>query len=209
LSRDLAFCPAYDQIEMTMPAEATTEDLLTRIVGHEERALADFYDRFAPLLRGIAVRILSSAETAEEIVEETFVELWRREDCEQPPNDSEVARMVLDVRNSSVRRLRRMRNLPPLAAIDDGVRLPAKCLPQPAEIAFVSKRQELLRRLLNQLPAAQRKVLDLCVLEGYSEEEIAQVLSEPLGKVRDEIRASLGFARQRLQTLMGTWIADI
>jgi DNA-directed RNA polymerase specialized sigma24 family protein len=55
----------------------------------------------------------------------------------------------------------------------------------------------------------QRKVLDLSILEGYSEREMAQVLNEPLGRVRDETRASLGFARQRLQTLMGTWTADI
>jgi RNA polymerase sigma-70 factor, ECF subfamily len=187
----------------------STEDLLTRIAGHDERALADFYDRVAPLLRGIALRILSSAEAAEEVLEETFLELWKRQGRQHPSEDGEVARMVLHIRNSSVQRLRRIRDLTPLAALEDGTSLPGKFLPRPVEVAFISKRQELLRRLLNQLPAAQRKVLDLCVLEGYSEAEIARVLTQPLGRVRDELRASLGFVRQRLQTLMGTWIADI
>ncbi|HTV55622.1 MAG TPA: sigma-70 family RNA polymerase sigma factor [Terriglobia bacterium] len=192
-----------------MSAEATTEDLLTRIAGRDPRALADFYDRVAPILRGIALRILSSAEAAEEVLEETFLELWKRQERQEPSKEGEVARMVLHIRNSSVQRLRRIRDLPPLAGLEHGTSLSDKCLASPAEVAFVSKRQELLRRLLNQLPVAQRKVLDLCLLEGYSEAEIAQALTQPLGKVRDELRASLGFARQRLQTLMGTWIADI
>jgi RNA polymerase sigma-70 factor, ECF subfamily len=201
--------PARDRLKRATLVEPTAEDLLTRIAGHDERALADFYDRFAPLLRGIASRILTSAEAAEEILGDVFLELWTRADREEQPEDASLARMVLDVRNSAVRRLRQMKSLPPLSGLDAQARLPESCVPQPKEIAFVNRRQELLRRLLSQLPAAQRKVLDLCVFEGYTEDEIAQVLDEPLGRVRDEIRASLGFARQRLQTLMGTWIADI
>jgi RNA polymerase sigma-70 factor, ECF subfamily len=192
-----------------MPAEGSTEDLATRTAGGDERTLADFYDRFAPLLRGIALRILSSAEAAEEIIEEVFLELCKRQDRENAPVGGELPWMVLEVRNSSVQRLRQLRKLPPLAGIGNGMPLLERYLPRPTEVAFLSKRQELLKRVLSQLPPAQKKLLDLCVLEGYSEEEIAHVLSQPLGKVRDEIRASLGFARQRLQTLMRTWIAGI
>jgi RNA polymerase sigma-70 factor (ECF subfamily) len=192
-----------------MPAEPTTEELVARIAGRDEDALAVLYDRFAPLLRGIAVRILCSTGLAEEVLEETFVELWRRPDCENLHEASLRAQLVLQVRDSAVRRLRQVRNLPPLEATGAGARLCEECWPQPDEVALVNSRQELLRRLINQLPATQRKVLDLSILEGYSEAEMAQVLNQPLGRVRDEIRASLGFARHRLQTLMGTWTADI
>lgn len=190
------------------PAEPTTEELLIRIRAHDEDALLALYDRLGPVLRGIAVRILSSAEDAEEIVEQAFLELWNRTECEYQPEASVRAQLVLHIRKLGVRRLRQTRNLQPLPSTELGAAL-SRYLPQPDEVAQVDSRQELLRRILGHLPAVQRRVLDLSILEGYSEEEMAHALNQPLGRVRDELRASLSFARQRLQTLMGTWTADI
>jgi RNA polymerase sigma-70 factor, ECF subfamily len=192
-----------------MPSDPTTEELLARIAEHDNHALATLYDRLAPILRGIVIRILSSPEVAEEIIEETFIELWNRPELGGNSKASISAQLVLQVRNSAVLRLRQMRKLPPLQTTGRVALLSRQFLPRPDEVARVDSRQELLKRLLSQLPAAQRKVLDLSLLEGYSEQEIADVLHQPLGRIRDEIRASLGFARQRLQTLMGTWTADI
>jgi RNA polymerase sigma-70 factor, ECF subfamily len=202
-------CLAPDCLDMATSVEPSPEDLLTRIARHDERALAEFYDRFAPLFRGIAARILTSAEAAEEVLREVFLRVWTRVDRESQPEDASLVEMVLNVRNLSVRRRREMKSLPSLSTLATDARLPERCVPQPRDIAFVSTRQELLRTVLSQLPAAQKKVLELCLLEGYTEEEIAQVLNQPLGRVRDQIRASFGFARQRLQILMGTWTADI
>ena len=44
---------------------------------------------------------------------------------------------------------------------------------------------------------------------GYTETEIAQKFGQPLGKVRTELRAAMGFLRHRLRAVMGTWVANI
>jgi RNA polymerase sigma-70 factor (ECF subfamily) len=175
----------------------------------DEEAFAEFCDRAAPLLRGIALRIVSSAKAAEELVQDALLEFWKRPDRKNELQEGIPAALVLGIRDSSIRKLRHIRNLPPLESLERGPRLGEECLPRPSDISRVNGRHELLKILLKQLPAAQRSVLNFSLFEGYSEKEIAHLLHQPLGKVRDEVRASLEFARQRLQTLTGIWTADI
>lgn len=82
-------------------------------------------------------------------------------------------------------------------------------LPSSREADLLAKRLSLARRAVDQMPASQRKMLDLILFNGLTEEEAAAALSETPGKVRDHVRAAFGFVRQRLQTLMGTWTAGI
>ena len=83
------------------------------------------------------------------------------------------------------------------------------CLPQPDEIAALEERRELLKKVMKQLPAAQREALDLAVFDGYTEVEIAEKLGETLGRTKTALRAALRFLRHRLRAVLGTWAANI
>ena len=59
-------------------AQTTDVDLLKAIVRQDERALADLYDRYRVILFGLLVRILNSREEAEDVLQEVFLQVWRR-----------------------------------------------------------------------------------------------------------------------------------
>lgn len=192
-----------------MPGELKTEDLVAKLAQGDERAFGALYDRLSPLLLGVATRILSSPELVDESIEEVFLNLWNRATTRPRPEGSVEFQLALAARNSAVRRLRKARGLAPTVALNGDYLADEELLPAIREIELINSREELVRGLLNQLPAAQLRVLDLAIFDGYSEKEVASLLGEPLGRVRDELRACLAFARQRIKTLVGRWTADI
>lgn len=193
---------------MTQPS--TAEDLLARIAGRDEAALADLYDRLAPGLLGLLLRILPNRTTAECVLQDVFLRLWidaRRWSREQV---SVPAALVLLARAKAVDRLRAERHL--AAGNDAKVDTYPKFhswLPRPQEISSLDARRELFKKVINQLPGPQREALDLMVFSGYTEIEIAAKLDEPLAKVRSGLLAGLGFIRHRLAAVMRTWAANI
>lgn len=193
---------------MTQPT--TAEDLLARIAGRDEAALAELYDRLAPGLLGLLLRILPDRLTAESVLQDVFLRLWidaRRWSRERV---SVPACLALMARAKAVHRLRAERHL--AAGHDAPVDLNPKFhswLPQPYEIGLLDARRELFRKVINQLPGPQREALDLMVFGGYTEIEIAEKLGEPLAKVRSGLLAGLGFIRHRLAAVMRTWAANI
>jgi RNA polymerase sigma-70 factor, ECF subfamily len=193
-----------------MPAEFTAKTTVHPSPSGDDGAFAAFYDRVAPGVRGIAARILLSTGLEEQAVENAFLRFWNGPGRFGKLNGREEAKLLLATRDAAVERLRSRRNLPPARERSPAVRrVQEECLPTSQQIDLMSGRRELVKRVLNQLPAPQRKVLDLVLFEGYSEQELARVLNEPLGRIKDQVRASLAFVRQRLRTLRGTWTADI
>jgi DNA-directed RNA polymerase specialized sigma24 family protein len=82
-------------------------------------------------------------------------------------------------------------------------------VPQPADIAQIEKRRHLLEKLVHRLPKPQSDLLELAVVKGFSETEIARQVEQPPGRIEHELRAGLRFLRHRLRAVMGTWSADI
>ena len=80
---------------------------------------------------------------------------------------------------------------------------------RPEYITKVESRRDLLKKVILQLPKAQRGILEMALFEGYTETEIARELNEPLGKVQSGLRAGMRFLRHRLRAVLGTWSAEI
>jgi DNA-directed RNA polymerase specialized sigma24 family protein len=86
---------------------------------------------------------------------------------------------------------------------------PQVWMPRPDEVALVDARMALLQRAFSQIPKPQRRALELAVFGGLAESEIADQLSEPLGKVQAGLRAAFTFMRHRQRAVLGTWTAEI
>lgn len=195
---------------VTKAQNLTAEELLARVSKRDAKALGELYDRMAPPLYRTLRLILSDRGAAQGILEDAFLQLWNEARRLRQRPASLVAWLTLTARAAAIDRLRGERRLPRLSR-EKSVPLEKSIswLPAPEEIALLEERRDLLTKVLNQLPAAQRRGLELLVFEGYTEREIAQKLGEPLGKVKTGLRAGLTFLRHRLRAVLGIWAANI
>jgi len=205
ISKDLC------QIARMRTAELpSAEELLARVAESHEDALAELYDRFAPTLLGMLMRILPDRAVAEEVLQEVFFRVASDARRLGKEHVSVGAALVLLARGLAVERLRAGRHLPARASVKAAPLLKSYFwLPRSEEIMLVDSRRSLFQKVINQLPKPQRQMLELALFDGYTETEIAQKLGQPLAKVTSGLLAGASFIRHRLAAVMRTWAANI
>jgi RNA polymerase sigma-70 factor (ECF subfamily) len=191
-----------------MKQNAASDELLARIADRDAEALGELYDQQAPVLLGLLMRILGDRAAAEDILESVFTRLWNDARQYARSEASLSAALFLMARARAVEKLRVDKQLPPLA-LGNSIRNMSAWCPRTKEIAHVDEREELLRKVVNQLPKPQREALELAVFEGLTEDEIAAKLGEPSARVGAGLLAAMRFLRHRLAAVLGTWTADI
>ena len=190
--------------------QITSEALLARVADRDESALGELYNRHAPGLLGLVLRSLPDRAAAEEVVEGVFLRLWSGARRVSREGASVAAWLVLAARAVAVEKRRAGLNLPPRGrAKPDPLEKSLSWVARPESITKVESRRDLLKKVILQLPKAQRGILEMALFEGYTETEIARELNEPLGKVQSGLRAGMRFLRHRLRAVLGTWSAEI
>jgi len=193
-----------------MAQESTTAQLLAGIVQRDESMLAELYDLVAPNLYGLISEIVADRDAALNILKEVFLRLWRDARRIEAGGGSVVIWLTLEARAKAVDWQRGQ----------DGLRTTAHSrlqslmkfkgwMPRPADTDQVEKRRRLLEKLVHRLPQPQSQLLELAILKGFTETEIARQVEQPPGRIEHELRAGLRFLRHRLRAVMGTWTADI
>jgi RNA polymerase sigma-70 factor (ECF subfamily) len=169
--------------------------LVRRMVAGEAEALAELYDRFAPLMLAVARRILGGAGDAEEVLQEAFLQAWNQAERYDPGRSSVSTWLVLIARTRALDRLRSR------GARDRAAQASAAEPPPPDtssrldEHVLHRERRRRVREALAAIPAEQRRVLELAFYEGLSQSEIATRTGTPLGTVKT--RALLGMKKLR------------
>lgn len=167
--------------------QAPPETLLQRAAAGDPAAVGEFYDRYAGLVYGLALRILHEAAEAQDVVQEVFVQVWRQAVRYDAARGSPEAWVCTITRTRALDRLRRR------AARREG---PARAGPAPSGIA--PDETLAVRSALRSLSADQRQALELAYFEGLTQSEIARRLGEPLGTVKSRIRAGMLRLREAL-----------
>ncbi|MFC4060097.1 RNA polymerase sigma factor [Planomonospora corallina] len=151
---------------------------LARIAGGDAGALAELYERYAGPLFAFLYRLAGDRGTAEEILQDTLLAVWRSAPSYQ--GRSAVSTWLFGVaRRQAHNRLRGAP--PPLAAEPGDGAAPA---PGPEDLAVGGDR---VHRALARLPLAQREVVVLAVLGDLAHQEIAEVLDIPVGTVKSRL----------------------
>ena len=171
---------------------------MVRIAAGDERAFAELYDDLVPAVHGVALRVLRDHAQAEEVTQETFVELWRQADRYEPARGgvrglvvTMAHRRAVDrVRSEQSRRDRQRRTAIRATDATDG---------GPPEAALRELDRAHARHALRQLTAVQREALELAYFDGLTHVQIATQLDVALGTVKTRIRDGL----IRLRDLMG------
>ena len=171
--------------------------LLGRMQCGDEQALSAFYDRWVDTVYSVAARLLDDPEDAEEIVEQTFSQIWRDAKRYDPQRGGIGAWVVVIARSES---LSRRRGTIRREHRHDRLRVelahnPLALPPSPLQEVEESERCELIQRAVSRLPDEQRNVVRLTFFDGLSQTEIASAMGVPLGTVKTRVR--LAFAKLR------------
>jgi RNA polymerase sigma-70 factor, ECF subfamily len=178
------------------PAQTTDADLLQAIVQRDEAALASLYDRYRVILFGLLVRILGSREEAEDILQEVFIQVWRRAADFNEERGKVFTWLVTLARSRAIDRLRQLSARERLATAT-AQEAPAEAS-DAAQDAYRSEQKEIVAGALAQLPEDQRQALLLAYFEGLTQTEIATRLNTPLGTVKTRMRSGMIKLRQVL-----------
>lgn len=170
--------------------ELDDQSLLDRIVRGDERALAELYERFAPRAFGVARRVLRNDAEAEELVQDTFVEVWRSATRYDPRRAAPERWILTMIRTRAIDRLRqngarsRLRDNLLVQPRSEG-------LASPDSQVASSREAQRLREALATLPPEQRTVLEHAYDAGLSQSEIAAATGTPLGTVKTRMRIAM------------------
>jgi RNA polymerase sigma-70 factor (ECF subfamily) len=166
------------------------EEIIARIARGERGALRSAYDSFAGRAMAIALRILGSTEEAEEVVQDTFVEIWRRAAEYRPQRGTPGAWIAAMARSRAIDRLReRTRAESTMRTLASEP--PRDPEPPPSESAVRRQERTRLRAALTLLPAEQRRTVELAYFGGLTQSEIARATGEALGTVKTRIRLGM------------------
>ena len=179
---------------MQSPSDAVLVKQLT--VG-DEGAFSVIYDRYSAMLFGMLMRVLNNKQTAEEVLQDLFLQLWRSADKFDPARGSLPAWLLVIGRNRAISRLRGRPSLEVLEEVDG---LYANTLASTANIEDEASRMELMETLktaLAQLPVEQRQAVELAYFEGMTQSEIATKTGSPLGTVKTRMRSAMQVLKKR------------
>lgn len=165
------------------------EALLQACARGDRSALQSLYAATAPQLFGLALSILRSRDLAEDVVQDSFVLIWRHAHGFDPDRGTAMAWLARIVRNQCFDLMRRRGRESPLDdALMHSWEDPA---PGPADLTALSRDARRLRACLDELDEGPRKSMILAYYEGLTFAEVAGRVGVPLGTVKSWIRRGL------------------
>jgi len=185
-------------------AALTDAELVHRIAGGDQRALGALYDRQVTLVHSLALRLLADADDAEDVVEETFWQVWRYASRYDASRGSVTTWLCSIARSRALDLLRAARRRPErIATSIDSADDTALASPNtsPLDGAQQNEQRALVRSALAELPPEQRESIELAYFAGLSQSEIAERTGQPLGTIKTRIRLAMMKLRARLSSL--------
>jgi RNA polymerase sigma-70 factor (ECF subfamily) len=179
-----------------MPPPSAEDDatLLTLVQRGDEHAMASLFDRYSKVVYSVALRVLRDPASAEDVLQEIFMQIWRSPDGFIATRGSLGGWLAVVSRNRSIDALRRKR---PTEQVD-GIALASTY-----NLAEESERNimiEKARTVIHTLPTEQRKTLEMAFFDGLTHSEIAEMTGDPLGTVKTRIRTALLSLRKAFQS---------
>lgn len=184
-------------------SDAQHEEIeLLRRIGQGDRASFEaFYDRFARVLFSIAYRLLRNEEAAEDVLQDVFVQIWKKAPLYDPARGKPLTWAVTLTRHRAIdiiRSTQRRGQLHEDLKLERGAR--ERFDDHDSFTAMASgERHESVRAAMQKLSEEQRQAIELAFFGSFTQAEISERLALPLGTVKARIRRGM----MNLQRLLG------
>lgn len=171
--------------------ETGDNDLILAVIRQEPAALLALYDRYGRIAFALAYRILDDAGTAEEAVQDAFLQVWRRAGSFDTTRGSGLRAWLLTIVHNCAIDLRRRRagyrwEIVGVETIEETIAAPDLW----GDVVNGLDRDHI-RAALSALPEDQRSAIEMAYFEGLTHREIAEQISAPLGTVKGRLRLGL------------------
>jgi len=170
---------------------ARLTDLLARTALADQRAFAELYRMTSAHLHAVALRTLRDAGAAEEVLQESFVNIWHHAGSYVAAKSQPLTWLTSVVRNRCLDQLRRREvQTVTLDDEDEGLAIAAED-PTPLEMLLSGADARAVGACVEALEQGQKQAIALAFFQGLSHSELAHHLREPLGTVKSWIRRGL------------------
>jgi len=164
-----------------------------RLLSRDESALREVINTYGGVVNGMARRVITEPNLAEEVAQDTFLALWRRPGAFDPSRGSLQAFLLGVARNKAIDLVRK----------EESLRRTKDALASEAESAFTTtpsgagfEERDEVREALGKLSAVQREALVLAYFGGRTYREVAEELGIPEGTAKTRLRDGLTKMKQ-------------
>jgi RNA polymerase sigma-70 factor (ECF subfamily) len=168
--------------------------LVAAIRSGDQSAMASLYDRYSSIVYAVALRVLQDTGAAEDVLQDIFMQLWRKPESFDASRGSMAAWLSVIARYRAIDGLRRRR---PESDIEDVI---VAVEPDLVEESQRARTMEKVRETLAGMSQEQRAALEMAYFDGLTHTEIATKTGEPLGTIKTRIRSGLILLRKVLAT---------
>ena len=163
------------------------QKLLARVGRGDRQAFSALYDEMAPRVLGLVTRLLRDPAQSEEVTQEIFLEIWQTSSRFDPNKGGASTWILTMTHRRAVDRVRASQ-----ASRDRDVKVGIRDLDADydhvAESVEVRIEHERVEKAMARLTEMQRQAITLSYYGGYSNSEVAEILSVPIGTIKTRIR---------------------
>jgi RNA polymerase sigma-70 factor (ECF subfamily) len=193
-----------------MSSHPDLQQLLSRTALGDREAFAHLYNATSAHLFAVASRILNRKDLAEDVLQESFVNVWHRAGSYEAQLAQPMTWLIAIVRNKALDVLRsqkREREVEIEQDMDDEdgtLREYADERPDPSGLLAVAADAMAVRECIGSLSAVQRQCVSLAFYHGMSHSEVASHMNSPIGSVKAWVRRGLEHIKKCLDSESAT-----
>lgn len=170
------------------------QELVGLLRERNEKAFGYLYDNYSGAIFGIINVIVTDKDIANDVLQNVFVNIWRKIDSYDTSKGRLFTWMLNIARNASIDEIRSKgyRNSQQNQSLNENVDFPgASSGPSIEDVG--------LKKVLSTLKSEWRVLVDMSYFQGFTHEEISKILNIPLGTVKTRIRSALSQLRTMIQ----------
>ncbi len=176
-------------------------ELLRRIGEGDRASFERFYERFSRVLFSIAYRLLQNEQAAEDVLQEVFVQIWKKAPLYDPARGKPMTWAVTLTRHRAIDIIRSTKRR---GQLNEDVKLESEIAEKfddkdSFSAATLGERNDFVREAMQKLSDEQREAIELAFFGSFTQAEIAERLDLPLGTVKARIRRGM----MKLRGLIG------
>ena len=181
---------------MSTKVTYSEQELVALLQQRNEYSFGYLYDNYSGALLGVISAIVSEQETARDVLQEVFVNIWRKIESYDPAKGRLFTWMLNIARNAAIDKIRSrgyqdsLKNYSIPESADTNI-AGASTLPKVDDVG--------LKKILTKLKDEHRVLIDMSYFQGYTHDEISKMLDIPLGTVKTRIRTALTHLRTMIK----------